>query len=408
MEVFNVKKTIFIICLLSLLTVGAFAKGNFWQLGLGLTQIEDEYYGTFSFRPNLQLGKLGLGLSMTVNFNQDGLRLEDWQKDGEFDLAKSAARIVRFVSWGQLGDPIYIRAGELSNVYVANGLIVNGYRNLKSDEIKKDIRRLGLDVAGDIGIIGAHVMVNDALDPELFAVNPYVRPFYLVDPLPTFIKRTSVGVIYVKDNRPEYLMPYAYGLDVTIPLLSNLKFYGQTAELANKAKGYSIGARTDLGPLYLQGEYRIYEENFQPEIYNWAYEEFGTELVLANEKANGYMAETGFSLFNDGVYAQLRYENMMVADKQPIPTLTGRAVVGGNLFATITGRKGEVEASYSQYNFIKIDELANSRSKVEAKVSIELLYGVMGSYIYKVTFNPDKNNEPVKFQAFEVTLGGAF
>ena len=375
-------------------------------MGLGLSQIEDDYYGSFSFRPDLSIGKLGLGLSLTFNFNSEGLRLEDWQEEGEFSLGKSVSRVVRYVSWAKLGDPFYFRVGELNNVYVANGLIMDGYRNLSSDEIRSDVRRLGVDVAADIGIIGAHLMVNNALEPEVFALNPFVKPLYLVDELPTFLKNTSIGVVYIRDIRPEYQMSYAYGLDLTMPLLNNLAFYFQTAELANSSKGHSVGARSNLGPVYLRGEYRVFSENFKPAVYDWMYEDYGKDLVLDTPRANGFMAETGFSLLNDGLLLNIRYENMMIDGLDSIPTLAGRATIGSELFATITGRKGQIEAGYSQSNFIKIDEITNQRTKIDAKVSLEIYRGLIGSYIYNVTFKPD--NTPVKFQAFEVSLGGAF
>lgn len=399
------KKVCTILCIISILSLGVFAK-SVWELGLGLTEIEDTYYGSFSFRPDIKVGKLGLGLSLTLHFNAQGLRLEDWQDNGNFSITKSLARVVRYVSWAELGDPVYFRLGELSNVYVANGLIMDGYRNLSAYEIRSDIRKLGVDLAGDAGILGAHVMVNDALKPELFVLHPYVRPLYFVDGIPGFLKNTSVGVVYARDTRPAYKMPYAYGLDLTMPLLRNFIFYFHTAELANNSRGHAVGARSNLGPLYLRGEYRVYGEHFRPAVYDWQYEDYGTAMVLQSPKANGYMAEAGFSLLQDNLYFNIRYDNMMIEGQDSVPTLTGRAVIGSDLFAAVTGRKGQLEASYSQLNFVKIGDFTNQRTKIDAAVSLELYRGLMGRYVYTVTFT--ENSTPVRFQAFEVVLGGGF
>ncbi len=401
-----VRKIYLVLCLAFLLAAGIFAKDNQWQLGLGFREIGDEYYGSLSFRPDLNLGKIGLGLSIGINFNQNGLRTDDWQEKGQFSFAKTVASIIRYVRWGRLGDPFYLRLGELDNVIVGNGLIMDGYRNLSSEEIKADLRRLGVEIGGDIGIVGAHLLVNNALNPEVFSLRPYVRPFYLVDAMPQFIQNSSVGVIYARDTRELSKMPYAYGLDLTIPLLNYLAVYGQTAELANNSRGYSIGMRSYLGPLYIRGEYRIFSNSFIPAVYNWEYENKDTTLKYLNEKAEGYLAEAGVTLLDEGLKLHLQYENMIFSNRDPVPTLTGTAAVTPSLFTSLTGRKGQIEASYSQINYVKVDELANSNTKIDAKFSIEIYKGLMGSYIYKVTFNPDKT--PVRFQAFEVSLGGSF
>jgi hypothetical protein len=401
-----VKKASIILGIVILVVTGVFANNNQWQLGVGFKEIDDAYYGSLSFRPDISIGKLGLGLSLTLNFNEDGIRLEDWQEDGKFDLGKTTARIVRYASWGSLRDPIYIRVGELNYVVVANGLIMDGYRNLTSEEIKADIRRLGVEVGVDAGYLGAHVMVNNALKPEVYAVYPYLRPLYGLEKLPSFIKNTSVGLIYVQDSRPEYLMSHAYGVDVTVPLLNFLSLYGQAAELANEARGYSLGAKAHMGPLVLRGEYRDFGENFKPSVYDWQYEDLGTELVFLDEKTSGIMAEAGISLLRDSLAFKLKYENMIRPNRETIPTLTGTAIIGPEFFTAIIGRKGQVEATYTQTNYVVLNDLTNSRTKVDAKISLEMYRGLFGSYVYNITYKPD--GTPVRFQGFEISLGGAF
>ena len=406
LEVIKVKKLSLVLLLTCLLTVTIFAQASEWQLGVGVKEINDQYYGSLSFRPDIDLGKLGFGLSFTLNFNQNGIRVEDWQENDQFSFTKSVANIVRYVRWGRLGDPFYIRLGELNNVTVANGLLMDGYRNLNSEEIKADIRRLGVDLGLDIGYAGAHLMVNNALKPEKYALNPYIRPLYGNQYLPGFIKGISLGFIYINEVRENYSMPYAYGVDVSMPIVRPLVLYWQGAELANKARGYSVGARASFGPLYLRGEYRNFAPGFQPAIYNWQYEDVGKELFFPNVKSAGYLAEAGFQIMNDAINIGLKYENMLVGDKEPIPTLTGKAVIGPELFVATLGRKGQAEASYTQTNYIQLNDLTNARSRIDAKLSLELYRGVFGSYVYNITY--DTNNTPIKFQAVEVSLGGSF
>ncbi len=109
---------------------------------------------------------------------------------------------------------------------------------------------------------------------------------------------------------------------------------------------------------------------------------------------------------NDAINIGLKYENMLVGDKEPIPTLTGKAVIGPELFVATLGRKGQAEASYTQTNYIQLNDLTNARSRIDAKLSLELYRGVFGSYVYNITY--DTNNTPIKFQAVEVSLGGSF
>jgi len=80
----------------------------------GLTVIDAIPFYRIALTPNLDLGKIGVGLDLVFLYNPDeGFRAEDGEK---WDSVSDYLRAIRYVRYGHLRDPIYARYGALDHV----------------------------------------------------------------------------------------------------------------------------------------------------------------------------------------------------------------------------------------------------------------------------------------------------
>ena len=117
--------------------------------GIGMTWIDDQAYYNISFMPDISIGKLGVGLNLSLLYNVDTghIRSEDW--DSGYDYA----RVIRYVRWGHKGDRFYTRVGALDAARIGHGFILGYYNN----QINYDERKIGLSL---VTIIISHVAFN--------------------------------------------------------------------------------------------------------------------------------------------------------------------------------------------------------------------------------------------------------
>jgi len=163
--------------------------GNF-----NFSNIGDQNFIGFRFKPELSLGKLGFGLDVPLlfNLNTKQLRLDEFQ-DGV-----GALRMIRFVRWGvKKRDAFYFRIGELSDAKLGFGMMLDDYNN----SISFEKRKLGAEF--DIVIkqkFGLEVIYSD-LNLESFnllGVRPYFKPFGATK-IP-IVRTFEIGAGFVTDH----------------------------------------------------------------------------------------------------------------------------------------------------------------------------------------------------------------
>jgi len=99
--------------------------------------------------------------------SSDLVRLEDYDEPSDF------ARLLAFVQYGYVGEPVVVRYGEMSGITIGHGSIVNRYFNT----IDIDHYQGGVYAFGDAGFIGAEGLVNDLFHPDVMVARVFVRPF---------------------------------------------------------------------------------------------------------------------------------------------------------------------------------------------------------------------------------------
>ena len=135
---------------------GLFGDALAMDAAFGAVTIDGQLYNQIALRPDISVGKLGLGLDLVIYMNQDGdIRTEDWDpKDPATYVDK-----VMYVRWGEPQDPLYIRVGTLENVVMGYGLFVNGYNNMME---YPSVKKIGTHFGFTVGSIGVEAMVANA------------------------------------------------------------------------------------------------------------------------------------------------------------------------------------------------------------------------------------------------------
>lgn len=160
----------------------------------GYTNVGGESFIGLNFMPELQFGKLGIGLDIPLQFNVKDYSL----RTDEFKDGVAWLRIIRYLSWGlKKQDPLYVKVGNLTGSYLGYGMLINNYSN----SISMDKRKIGVDLDYCYkDFLGVEIMYSDVdtRSLNLLGIRPYVKPLAFTG-IP-IIKTLDVGVQFVTDR----------------------------------------------------------------------------------------------------------------------------------------------------------------------------------------------------------------
>jgi hypothetical protein len=160
----------------------------------GYTNVGGESFVGFNLRPELQVGKLGVGLDIPIQINVKTNEFRsDLYKDGVAWL-----RVIRYLSWGvKKQDPLYAKVGDLTGSSLGYGMLINNYSN----SISEDKRKIGLDFDYCYNnYLGVEILYSDfdTRSLNLLGVRPYIKPLSSTG-IP-ILKTLDIGLQYVTDH----------------------------------------------------------------------------------------------------------------------------------------------------------------------------------------------------------------
>ncbi|MFT7621886.1 MAG: hypothetical protein ACI9WU_001051 [Myxococcota bacterium] len=163
----------------------------------GVGMIDEDVFLTINVGTALKWRKLGVGIQVPLRLRisdndpkADGVfREEDWDEPSDW------TRVLRYVSWGQPNDPIYARLGVLAGTTLGHGTIVDRYYNV----IDADHYQTGVQVHLDFDVAGGQTFLDNLLDPEIWAIRGYVRPFRLFEGMSKVLDGIYVGTTLAID-----------------------------------------------------------------------------------------------------------------------------------------------------------------------------------------------------------------
>ena len=128
-------------------------------LGVGSVTIDGILYNQIALRPEINLGKLGIGLDLVFYMDNEGnMKQDEW--DFENDPSKILDKIL-YLRWGDESDPFWIKFGSLDNVTLGYGGILSGYSNMMEFP---GVRRLGLNTGVNIAGFGGELFMSNMKD----------------------------------------------------------------------------------------------------------------------------------------------------------------------------------------------------------------------------------------------------
>jgi hypothetical protein len=160
-------------------------------LEIGSITIGGQTYALVSLEPTFTIGKVKTALYLPIIYQGDMFNSNDYyhplgNNEWSFgtdqgsdpgrivsDLARDLLLKIKYIEYGRQRDPFYLKVGNLEDITIGHGLIM---RNFANDADFPAVRRVGVNIGGDLDSWGFEAMVNDAAAPDIFGGRLFVRP----------------------------------------------------------------------------------------------------------------------------------------------------------------------------------------------------------------------------------------
>jgi hypothetical protein len=180
----------------------AFEKATL-QTGLGWAKYGEDQFLALNLGTVLDFGplKVGLHVPLAIRVVDSGeedsalIRSEDWDEVSEW------FRVIRFVEYGdRYTGPFYIRYGELVASTLGHGTIIDSYYN----NVDPDHYQGGIQTRFDMDDYGGEILVDNLVDPEIFGLRAFIRPFRNNDDVVEMRDKLAFGLSFVGDGKAPY------------------------------------------------------------------------------------------------------------------------------------------------------------------------------------------------------------
>lgn len=384
--------------------------------GAGITWINGAPNYSFRIFPEFQFSKIGIGLDLNLEYTASGnLRSENFNEFSDY------LSIIRYIRYGQKGDPFYARLGALDYATLGHGSIMYLYNNSPSF----DSRKVGIELDADFTNYGFESVYGNFGKEGLIGMRGYLRPLQftelsdipIIGMLETGITLVSdlnenAGIISgVYDSTANVFIPKIdegnttiVGLDLGLPILRtsvvDLDAYIDYAKIIKFGSGVATGLSLNFkgfGLLNLRAklERRFNGNHYLPSYFNSFYEierfrldkQTGVvsskiqQLKFANDQTNGYYGEVYASLL--GLFRAIG--SFQKLDRQP---KSGILHVAGEL--TSKDFPYMIRAGYDKINIENIGDIftMDDRSFLYAELGYKIQQYLMLSMIYYWTYEP--------------------
>ena len=163
-------------------------------LGIGSSTIDGILYNQLALRPEINIGKIGIGLDLILYIDNEG-NIAPIVKDA-WDIGNDPSLIldkILYVKYGQKTNPGWFKYGSLEAITLGYGGIVNNYSNMMEFP---SIRRVGINGGFNFGPVSGEMFVSNFKDLKRGGTLIGTRLSYTVsDELPL-----TLGINYVTDR----------------------------------------------------------------------------------------------------------------------------------------------------------------------------------------------------------------
>jgi len=254
---------------------------------VGATTINDVTYTQIVLNPDFDFGKFGFALDINLEFDNEGKI-----RAGEWDSWQAVVNKIRYLRFGSKGEKFFFKIGNLNDVTIGHGTIMNGFSN---SIYYPDVRMLGIQLDIDFKWFGFESFTENFLDYDILAGRLYVRPL-LKTGIPIF-KNLAIGFTFARDfdNLNPYSNPtnakdkykysddressndiFVYGVDLAVPLpdlgILSWTWFADYVKINKKGAGFTTGIMGKLIRfLNLRFEYNRYGKEYTGNYFDYFY-----------------------------------------------------------------------------------------------------------------------------------------
>ena len=159
-------------------------------LGIGSVTLDGVLYNQLALRPEINIGKVGIGLDLVVYMDNEGnMRNDEWDIENDPGLLLDK---ILFIRYGKKTDPVWIKYGSIEGLTLGYGGLMNNYSNMME---YPSVRRVGVNTGFNIGPVGGEVFLSNIKDMSRGGTVTGLRAAYTVsDDLPL-----SIGINFITD-----------------------------------------------------------------------------------------------------------------------------------------------------------------------------------------------------------------
>jgi hypothetical protein len=391
-------------------------------IGVGALTFEEDgeqvTYQMLRVSPDIAIGKFGIGLELTLNYQFEPeflVREADWVPQGDDTLLDVYLPKFKYIRYGFKGDPLFAMFGSIENATLGNGFIMGGYDNTLFLPEKR-IFGLTFDLDGalfNFPYIGIETFVGNLAQFDVMGFRPYVRPLAFTK-MPV-IEGLQVGATLAMDRKPrlydgsDAVDPVVlYGADLTLPIITSgpltlttfadIAILNNTVGSGNKGKGEMIGIGGRLIRVIIYGaQIRVLGEDFVPTYFDAGYDLFRSDKFDLIENGDidsylGWLGSLGVAFFDDALIFKVTLDGPFAGGGDANnyldwPHLYAEFILGQGIIPNLS-----LEASWdkrslgAQGGFFE-DLVSAEDAVIGARVNYAIGAAVI-SFVYQLSYEP--------------------
>jgi len=184
---------------------------DIFGMEIGTTTINGDTFSKLIIQPTIESGKFKMGLYLPIIYvdnlfdSSEFYRPQgndEWSfgtdqngnlQDVMLDILKDTMLKIKFVEYGNQGwDPFYIKVGNLNNMSIGHGTIMNNYAN---DSEFPAIRKVGLNTGFTVGKFGMEFVGDNLADLSITGTRLFINPI-------SSYKAFQIGITGIADLFP--------------------------------------------------------------------------------------------------------------------------------------------------------------------------------------------------------------
>ena len=160
-------------------------------LGIGSSTLDGVLYNQISLRPEINIGKVGIGLDLMVYVDNEGnVRDDEWAIENDPSLLLDK---ILYIRYGNKTDPFWTKYGSIEGMTFGYGGLMNNYSNMMEFPT---VRRAGINTGFNIGPVGGELFLANLKDISRGGTISGLRVSYTVsEDIPL-----TVGMNYISDG----------------------------------------------------------------------------------------------------------------------------------------------------------------------------------------------------------------